>query len=448
MSPDPNDEFFADGLTEELIDRLCQMRELEVIARTSVMAYKNKEKKAAEIGGELRVGSLVEGSIRKAGNKIRVTAQLIDVKTEGHLWSSIYDSELQDIFEVQGDIAEKIANALKLHLIDAEKERIERRVTSVPEAYIDYLNSVYFRYKVSLGREALRKAVQYLNKATELDPNYAEAFAQLAVNYAFLAVSWAEPPDQAFQKAKELADKAIGLDPMNAQAHYAKSWVSYFHGMDCAAALREGKRAVELNPSYAESRISLAYVQMALGRNEEALNDARKAVDLDPLGVYSHLALAQVLSVLGRYDEAITEHKKSIEIEPNSTFLHRQLGYTYLHMGKMVEGITEMETAVGLPDGAFSRSGLGYGYAVSGKKEDALKIVTELEMARAKGMAIAYDIALIYAGLGETSKALDLLEEAYEMHSIIYLVLFNVEPAFASLRFEPRFTGLLKKLNL
>lgn len=448
MSPDPNDEFFADGLTEELIDRLCQVRGLEVIARTSVMAYKNKAVKAGEIGKELKVADLVEGSVRKAGDRIRVTAQLIDVKTESHLWSLRYDNEIQDIFAVQSDIAEKIAEAMKVNLIDAEKKRIERRATPVPEAYTNYLNAVYFRYKVSLGREALRKAVQYLNMATELDPNYAEAFAQLAINLAFLAVSWAEPPDQAFLRSKELADKALGLDPQNAQAYYAKSWVSYFHDMDCRAAEREGKRAVELNPNYAESRISLAYVEMALRRNEEALNYARKAVNLDPLGVYSHLVLAQVLFMLGRYDEAIVEHNKSIEIEPNSTFLHRQLGYTYLHMGKIVEGMKEMEKAVELPDGVFSKSGLGYGCAVSGKKEDALRIVAELEMAKTRGMAIAYDIALIYAGLGETSKALGFLEEAYEKRSIVYLVLFNIEPAFASLRVEPRFKSLLKKMSL
>ena len=209
MSPDPNDEFFADGLTEELIDRLCQIRELEVIARTSVMTYKNKEKKAAEIGRELGVGSLVEGSVRKAGNKIRVTAQLIDVETEGHLWSSRYDNELQDIFAVQGDIAEKITEALKLNLIEAEKNRIGRKATSIPEAYVAYLNGVHFRYKASI--EGMRKAVEYASRAIELDPSYAEAFAELAMDYVWSGVFWGEPADQTFSKAKDLALKAIEL---------------------------------------------------------------------------------------------------------------------------------------------------------------------------------------------------------------------------------------------
>ena len=446
MSPDPNDEFFADGLTEELIDRLCQIRELEVIARTSVMAYKNTRKKAGEISGELNVGSLVEGSVRKAGNKIRVTAQLIDARTEGHLWSSRYDSELLDIFAVQGDIAEKITAALKLNLIDAEKKRIEKRATSSPEAYVAYLNGVYFRYKASLM--GLTKAAQCNSKAIELDPNYAEAYAQLALDHVFLGVFFAEPLDLAFPKAKELAAKALELGPYLSEAHYAMSWVSYFHDMDWGSAEREAKAAIELKPSYAEPRSSLAWVLLALGRYEEALNEARKAVDLDPLGVYSHLVLAHVLSAIGQFDEAILWHTKTIEIEPDSPFFHSELGYAYLRMGKVAEGAKEMEQAAALPDGEFFRASLGYGYAMSGRREDALKIASELQLARAKGMVRPYEIAIVYAGLGESSTALDLLDQAYQEHSIVHLQLLSVDPAFVNLRSEPRFKALLKKLNL
>jgi len=446
MSPDPNDEFFADGLTEELIDRLCQVRDLELIARTSVMAYKNKGKKAAEIGSELKVGSLVEGSVRKAGNKIRVTAQLIDAGTEGHLWSSSYDSELQDIFAVQSDIAEKITEALKLKLLDAEKKKIERRATDIPEAYVAYLNGVHFRYKASLV--GLRKAAQYSNRAIELDPNYAEAYAQLALDYVFLGVFWGEPVEQAFPRAKELVAKALERGPHLADAYYAEGWVSYFYDMDLAAAESECKRAIELKPSYAEPRVCLSWVLLALGRNDEALNEARKAVDLDPLGVYSHQVLAHVLSAMGKFDEAILWHNKSIEIEPDSAFLHSELGYTYLNMGMVAEGVKEMEKAAQLPDGAFFRASLGYGYALSGRREDAVKIATEMALARAKGMASPYDIAIVYAGLGETSVALDLLEEASEENTIVRLQLFSVEPAFADLRSDPRFKGLMKNLNI
>jgi TolB-like protein/Flp pilus assembly protein TadD len=446
MSPDPNDEFFADGLTEELIDRLCQVRELEVIARTSVMAYKNKEKKAAEIGGELSIGSLVEGSVRKAGNKIRVTAQLIDVRSEGHLWSSRYDSELQDIFEVQSDIAEKITDALKLNLIDAERKRIERKATSVPEAYAAYLNGVYFRYKASLI--GLTKAAQYNSRAIELDPNYAEAYAQLAMDHVFLGVFWGEPVPQAFSKAKESAARALELGPNLSEAHYAKSWVSYFYEMDWRAAEREARTAIELKPSYAEPRSCLAWILVSLGRNNEALSEARKAVDLDPLGVYSHLILAQVLSAIGKFDEAIVWHTKTIETEPAAPFFHSEMGYTYLHMGNVGEGVKEMEKAAQLPDGEYFRTGLGYAYAVSGRREEALRIASEMELARAKDMARPYDIALIYAGLGERSKALDYLERAYQEQSIVHLILFSVDPAFANLKQEPRFKALMKKMNL
>ena len=445
MSPDPDDEFFADGLTEELIDRLCQLRELEVIARTSVMAYKNKEKKAAEIGDELRVGELVEGSVRKAGNKIRVTAQLIDVKTEGHLWSSRYDSELQDIFAVQGDIAEKITAALKVNLVEAEKEKIVRRPTSVLGAYVAYLNGTYSRYKGSL--EGLTKAAEYNSRATELDPNYAEAFAQLAMDHVFLGVFWGEPIVSAFSKASELAAKALELGPDLSEAHYAKSWVSYFYAMDWGAAERESRTAIELKPSYAEPRNSLSWILLALRRNDEALIEARKAVDLDPLGVYSYHVLAHVLAAMGRFDEAILWHTKTVEIADTSYF-HSELGFTYFQMGRVTEGLREMEKAAELTDGEYFRASLGYGYAVSGRREDALRIASEMQVSRAKGMARPYDIAMIYAGLGESSKALDLLEEAYEEHSVVHLLLLNVEPVFRNLRAEPRFKALLSKLNL
>ena len=448
MSPDPNDEYFADGLTEELIDRLCQIRELEVIARTSVMAYRNKEKKAAEIGGELSVGSLVEGSVRKAGNKIRVTAQLIDVRTEGHLWSSRYDSELQDIFAVQSDMAEKITAALKLRLIEGEKEKIGRRATSNLEAYVAYLNGVYSRYKGSF--EGLTKAAEYNSRAIELDPNYAEAFAQLAMDHIFLGAFWGEPVVQAFSKAAELAAKALELGPNLSEAHYAKSWVSYYYEMDWRGAEREAKTAIELKPSYAEPRNTLAWTLLALGRNDEALGEARKAVDLDPLGVYSYLVLAHVLAAMGKFDEAILWHTKTVEIA-DTPYFRSELGYTYLSMGKLAEGVKEMEKATEEAteeERPFFRASLGYGYAVSGRREGALKIASEMQLARAKGMARPYDIAMIYAGLGEDSMALDLLEEAYQEHSIVHLLPLNVEPAFANLRSEPRFRTLLRKLNL
>jgi TolB-like protein len=446
MSSDPDDEFFADGLTEELIDRLCQIRQLEVIARTSVMTYKNKEMKAAEIGSELKVRTLVEGSIRKSGDRIRVTAQLIDVKTEGHLWSSRYDSVLQDIFAVQSDIAEKIVEALRLNLVDSEKEKIERKATSVPEAFFAYLNGVYFRYKAS--SEGMWKAVEYNSRAIELDPDYADAYAQLAMDYIWLGVFWGEPAAQAFSKAKELAAKAMELDPNLAEPHYAMSWVSYFYDMDWAAAEREGARAIELKPSYAEPRFPLACTHLALGRRDEALSEARKAIVLDPLGVYSHLVLAWVLSVFGEFDEATQWHRKAIEIEPDSAFIRQELGFTYLYMGKVDEGVSEMEKAMRLPGGELFKAGLGYGYAVAGRKEEALKIAKELELVRAEGKAKPYDIAMIYSGLGENSKALDLLDQALQENSIVRLLLLNVEPAFTNLRPEPRFKALLKRLNL
>ncbi|HKW05265.1 MAG TPA: hypothetical protein VJN71_08210, partial [Nitrososphaerales archaeon] len=445
FSPDPNDEFFADGLTEELIDRLCQVRELEVIARTSVMAYKNKEKKIAEIGKELKVGTLVEGSVRKAGNRIRVTAQLIDARTEGHLWSSRYDNELEDIFAVQSDIAEKITKALKLNLVAPEAET-PKKSTPVTEAYVYYLNGVHLRHKAT--EEGLRKAVQYLEKAIELDPDYADAFAQIAINLVFIGIYWMEPLAQAFSKARNYATKALEIDPKNTEALYAKGWISYFYDWNWMEAEKEARLAISLNPSYSEPRITLAWLLLALGRNSEAVEEARKAVDLDPLGVYSRQCEGRVLASVGKFHEAIITLNTTLEIEPSSSFLHTEMGYTYLSMGKVEEGLGEMEKLLKLPSGEFFKMGLGYAYAVSGRREDALNIAKELELARSKGLARPYEIAMIYSGLGENSKALDLLEQAFEEKTIIHLLNIRVEPAFANLRSEPRFRALLKKLNL
>lgn len=446
ISPDPSDEYFADGLTEELIDRLSQVRELEVIARTSIMGYKNKEKKVSEIGKELRVGALVEGSVRKAGNTIRVTAQLIDVRTEGHVWSSRYDKELQDILAVQTDIAEKITEALKLNLVEAEISKIGKMATSNPEAYVAYLSGVYFRNKVT--EEGFRRAIRYLERAVDLDPNYAEAYGLMASCYVFLGYRQFEPANQSYSKARELVEKALALDSSTAEAYVSKAFLSYFYDWNWVAFERNVKRAMELKPSLVDPRLTYLGFLVDFGRNDEAVVEARKIVSLDPLGARSHTIAGTTLGMAGKYDEAILEHNKSLEIDPNVPWSLAMLGLTYLMMGKTGDGTRELEKAVALPGGAFFKRNLGYAYAVSGRKDDALKLAAELQEARVKGFARPYDIAIVYGGLGENSKALDYLEQAYEEHSVIDFPLLNVEPAFVNLHSEPRFEALLKKLNL
>ncbi len=265
ISPDPNDEYFADGLTEELIDRLCQVNELKVIARTSVMNYKKKEKNVSEIAKELKVGSIVEGSVRKAGNKIRVTAQLIDSNTEAHLWSSRYDRSLDDIFVVQTDIAENVVNALKVKLLVPEKKAIQRKGPSNPDAYVEFLRGMYFFRKEGAATN-LQNAIKHFGNAIQIQPNYSEAIALLGISNISLGYFGHDRTNEPYVKAKQLISTALELDATIPETHFAKGTASFFIEGNWEKAEQEFKRALELSPNYLEAHISYAIFLVSLGR--------------------------------------------------------------------------------------------------------------------------------------------------------------------------------------
>jgi adenylate cyclase len=249
LSPDPNDEYFADGLTEELITKISLAKGLEVIARTSAMNYKNKEKNASQIGRELKVGTLLEGSVRKSGNRIRVSAQLIDSNTEGHLWADSYDKDLNDIFEVQSSVAENVADALRLKLLDEEKERIERRGLKNPEAYVEYLRGLYFA-RTGYLEPNFRKSIQHFEKAVALEPDYPEAIAWLGMQYYGLGFFGYELMDVAYRKGKGLISKALDLNERIPEAHEGMAIIACYLEENWEKAEKESKRALELNPNF------------------------------------------------------------------------------------------------------------------------------------------------------------------------------------------------------
>jgi TolB-like protein/class 3 adenylate cyclase/Tfp pilus assembly protein PilF len=447
ISPDSSDEYFADGLTEELISTLSKIAAFRVIARTSVMRYKkNTVKTIAEIGEELGVGTIVEGSVRKAGKKLRVSAHLVDVKSEERLWSRDYDREIDDVFVIQTDIAKKIAESLKVRILRAEKNAIEKKSTKVPEAYNDYLNGRY--YWNQRTEEGLKRAIEYFDKALAKDSHFALAHTGISDSYAQLA--WFEflSPKEAFPKARTHAEKALMIDNQLAEAHTSLGLVMFQYDRNWAAAEKEFRKALELNPNYAPAHQFYADYLKALGRFDEALIQMKLASEIDPLSLAINTGIGHVLYLSRQYDLAIEQYRKSVQMDP--TFVQARLwfGRPYLQKGMYEEAIREVEEAVKLSGGSnISLAVLGHAYASAGRRTDAEKVLNDL-LQRSKGHYVpSYWIALVYIGLNDKEKAFEWLEKAYEDRSS-WLVWMKVEPRFDFLRSDARFDSLLEKMGL
>jgi len=448
LSPDPQDEFFADGLTEELIDRLCQIRELEVIARTSVMSYKKKEKKAADIGRELKAGALVEGSVRKAGNKIRVTAQLVDANTEGHLWSSRYDRNLEDIFAVQTDIAEQVADALKVQLLPNEKKAIQKEPTTSKEAYRLYLKGRYYWNRRS--PKSLKVAAEYFEKAISEDPSFALAYVGLADSYFLLmhgVHGVIKPSVEAAQKTRSWVEKALELDASLAEAHATLGNILMWGFWDWRSAELEFKRSIELNPSYPFARQWYGMYLSFTERLDEALEQLRKALELDPFSPIIKLNYGAGLVEAGRYQEGIEQMTKTLALEPGFALGHNMLSLLYVHGSELEKAETELKKALDIiPGSPVNLAGLGRVYGLMGRKEDAAKILSELKEASSRSYVSPALIAIVEFGLGQREDAFRHFEEAYNERSD-FLLYYKTWPGFEDIRADERFTRLLTKMG-
>ncbi len=445
LSPDPNDEFFADGLTEELIDRLCQVRELEVIARTSVMTYKKKEKKAAEIGKELRAGTLVEGSVRKAGNKIRVTAQLINASTEGHLWSSRYDKSLEDIFAVQSDIAEQVADALRVRLLPNEKKAIEKKTTKSTQAYTLYLKGRY--YWNERTEDGLVKAISYLEQAVDLDSNFALAYALLSDSHALLANYGLRQSKEALPIARKYAETALQLDDTLGDAHAALAAVLW-NEWKLKDFFAELEKAIELSPNNASAHHRYAIALMLTGKGQDAMREIRRAKELDPLSPMINASVAGGLNLLRRYDEAIKEAEESLKLIPDYYSLYDVLGLSLVKASRYDEGISKLQKAVVLSGNSDSiKADLAVGYALSGRTEEATKILNELlELPKTKYVS-PVSIASVYAAEGKRDEAIKWLEKAHDERSATLTYVMNDPLFFDALGKDPRFLALMAKMR-
>jgi adenylate cyclase len=444
MSADKNDEYLSDGVSEELITALSKITGLQVKARTSSFAFKGKNEDIQKIGELLHVSNLLEGSVAKAGNKLRITAQLIQASDGNHLWSDTYDRDMQDIFAVRSEVAQQVAETLKVRLLGEDKRKIDKKPTENLEAYNLYRQGRYYADKLS--EEGMAKARPFFEQAIQKDPRFALAYTGLADNYV-IAADAIIPPREAFSKAKEAALKAIEMDDSLAEAHASLGFVHYHYDWDWAAAEKEFKRAISLNPQSAQSYTLYTHFLAGMGRYDEACKYGARALELDPLSVSNYWFLGWGAIYAGRNDEAISQFSKAAELDPNNPWTRWFLGRAYLFKGLPQRGIEEMETALHLsPDDPLGLGFVGYTYAVTGRRADALKILQRLdELQKHRFVSTAARI-YVYAGLGDKDKAFEWLEKAYQERSDT-LAWFKFDPESKGLQSDPRFAPLMRKIG-
>jgi tetratricopeptide (TPR) repeat protein len=433
-------------MTEELITELGQIGDLRVISRTSVMTYKRARKPLPQIARELNVDAAVEGTVLRSGSSVRITAQLILAANDEHLWAHSYEVELRDVFSVQKQVARSIAEQVRIKLNPIEQTQLNRPKARNAEAYEAYLKGRYFWNKRTA--DGLKKAIDYFNRAIEMDPIYAKAYSGLADSYALMG-DWEYgvlAPAEAFPKAKAAATKALELDDTLGEAHTSLAFVLDLFDWDWKAAEREYKKAVELSPSYATAHQWYAWHLIVLGRNDEAIAEMRRAETLDPLSLIISADMADVFLVARRYDQSIEQSRRTMEMDAGFAVTHYQFGQAFVQKHMYSEGIAELQRAIALSGGNRTfRSNLAYAYARSGRKVEALEILNDLEKRSSSAFSNAAEIALVYVGLDNLDKAMIWLERAYTER-------FNpsilMRPGFDPLRSDPRFQKFLGRIGL
>jgi TolB-like protein/Flp pilus assembly protein TadD len=444
MSADKNDEYLSDGVSEELITALSKIAGLQVKARTSSFAFKGKNEDIQKIGELLHASHLLEGSVAKAGNKLRITAQLIQASDGNHEWSDTYDRDMQDIFAVRSEVAQKVAETLKVRLLGEEKRKIDKKPTENLEAYNLYRQGRYYSDKLS--EADMKKAVPFFEQAVEKDPRFALAYAGIADNYVLAADTYIAPRE-AFSKAKEAAQKAIELDDSLAEAHASLGFVHFHYDWDWVAAEKECKRAIELNPQSAQSYMIYTHFLAGIGRFDEANTFGARGLELDPLSVSTHFFLGWSSLFAGRYDDAIAKLSKAVELDPSNGWVRMFLGRAYLFKGMPQRAVEVMETALRLsPDDSYALGYLGYTYAVTGRRADALKILQRLDEMEKHRYVSRFAHVYIYTGLGDKNKAFEWLEKAYQERSDS-LAWFRFDPESKTLQSDPRFAALMRKVG-
>jgi TolB-like protein/Flp pilus assembly protein TadD len=446
LSGDLSQDYFTDGMTEELITELGQISALRVISSTSAMHYKGVDKPVTEIARELSVQAVVEGSVLRSGDRVRITAQLIRVPADEQMWAHSYEGDLRDTLALQSQVAQAIAQQIRATLSQRQQAVLRNPKTVSPVAYEDYLKGRYFWNKRT--GDGLRKAIDYFTRATDADPNYAEAYSGLADAYA-LSGDWAYgvlAPQDAFREARAAAMKALALDDGLAEAHTSLAFAFDLYAWDWTGAEKEYKRAIELNPGYATAHQWYAWHLLVTGRNSEGIFELKRAESLDPLSLIISANVAGALSVAHLYDESVKQSEKTLGMDPNFAVAHIALGEALEQKHMHAEAIAEFQKAIALAghSGALD-SNLAYAYARSGRKAEAESIVKDLEAQRDKNPSADANIALVYVGLGDQDQAMVWLNKAYEARFNPSILL---RPGFDPLRADPRFVDLRRRLGL
>jgi eukaryotic-like serine/threonine-protein kinase len=449
LSGDPAQEYFADGMTEELTTDLSKIGAVRVISRTSAMRYKGANKPLPEIARELNVDGVIEGSVERSGSRVRITAQLIHAPTDAHLWADSYERDLRDVLSLQDEVARDIANQIKIKLTPAEQARLSSSSPVDPQAYQSYLEGRY--YWNLRTKEGLNKGIEYFRDAIAKDPHYALAYAGLAQSYVAQQGYRILPAEEAFPKAKAASLKAIQMDDGLAEAHTALAVVHAEYDFDWKAAEQEFKRAIELNPSYATAHQWYAEeLSSEPGRSQESIAEMKRALELDPLSMAINTWFGAVLHWAGENDEAIAQLQKAIEMDRNFPIAHLWLGRVYLQKKMFKEAIDEFEIAVKLSGSQpHYLAWLGYGYAMSEHKSEAAKILTQLTQLSAHKYVPADEVAALCAGLGRRDQAFQWLQKACEQEGCPTAMSdVKSDPAFDNLRSDPRYADLLRRSGL
>jgi len=446
LSSDASQDYFADGMTDELISNLGQISALRVISRTSVMTYKHASKPLPQIARELNVDAVVEGTVLRSGDQVRITAQLIQASSDKHLWSQSYQGELRDTLALQSQVARAIADQIRINLNPQEQAALKAVKVVNPEAYESYLKGRYFWNKRTA--DGLKVALAYFTQAIEEDPKYARAYSGLADTYALLG-DWqyaVMTPKQALPKAKAAAIRALELDNALGEAHNSLAFCLDGFDWNFESAGEEFRRAIELNPGYATAHHWYAWHLSLLGHYDEAIAEMRKAKNLDPLSLIISADLAELLVIAHLYDESILESRKTIEMDPNFALAHNQLGQAYLQKQMHDEAITELQRAVQLSGGSPTLiANLARAYVASGERIEAVKLLNDLKKRSNPTYSHASEIAVVYAALGDKDQAMNWLEKGYEER-------FNpgvlLRPGFDPLRADARFENLVRSIGL
>ena len=446
LSGDASQDFFADGMTDELITDLGQISALRVISRTSVMPYKRARKPLGQIARELNVDAVVEGTVLRSGNEVRITAQLIEAREDKHLWASSYEGDLRNTLTLQNQVARAIAENIRVSLNARENAALKNSKVVNPEAYVSYLKGRYFWNRRSA--DGLKAAVTYFNQAIDEDAGYAPAYSGLADAYALLG-DWqyaVMTPKEALPKAKAAASKALDLDNTLGEAHNSLAFCLDGFDWDFESAGREFRRAIELNPSYATAHHWYAWHLALVGKNAEAIAEMKTAQNLDPLSLIINADLAELLLIAHSYDESIEQSRKTIEMDSNFAFAHNQLAQAYMQKGMEAEAIQELAKAVRLADGSpVCTANLARAYAASGNRNQAVRLLDDLKKGANPLYSRASEIAMVYAALGEKEQAINWLDKSYEER-------FNpgvlLRPGFDPLRSDPRFQELRRRIGL